>query len=66
MAWQRSSVRARLAPSPKLGELRAVHLAPVRDSTNDPEAFVVIDGVDDPMVADPNPIVVAPASLTAP
>jgi hypothetical protein len=43
--------------------LPAIHLAPVGDSGDDHQALVVVDGIDDAIVADSDSIVVAACEL---
>lgn len=46
-----------------MSRLPAVDLAPVRDPGDDHHAVAVVDGVHDPVVADPDPVVVAAGEL---
>jgi hypothetical protein len=45
--------------------LPAIHLAPVGDASDEHQAFIIVHGIDDPVIADSNPIVVPSGELDA-
>jgi hypothetical protein len=47
----------------RMCELAAIHVPSVRDPRDHDETLCIIDGVDDPVVADPDAVVVAPGEL---